>query len=261
MNVKRVAISSAHARYVSGASGFLNEVTESRKVVPRVADFLRQADVHPLTFNDDVSRTVTANINAIVSWHNSQTRDVDVSVHFNAFQTTQGPRGTETLHRTQQTLATRVSANIAGVSGLINRGPKVRTDLGFLNRVAKPAILIEVCFVDSRADADLYNKSFDAICRTIAEGIINRSVITNPPPPPTEPTPHPPTIRQGSTNAAAVREAQTLLNKFPTSLNRLEVDGNFGPRTDQRTREFQRTHGLVADGIIGPLTWARLRQT
>jgi len=32
-----------------------------------------------------------------------------------------------------------------------------------------PSILIEVCFVDSIADADLYGKNFDAICDAIAD--------------------------------------------------------------------------------------------
>ena len=36
--------------------------------------------------------------------------------------------------------------------GFINRGAKKRTDLFFLNNTEMPAILMEVCFVDSEAD-------------------------------------------------------------------------------------------------------------
>jgi N-acetyl-anhydromuramyl-L-alanine amidase AmpD len=32
----------------------------------------------------------------------------------------------------------------------------------------------------------------------------------------------------------------------------------FGPRTEAVVREFQRQHGLVPDGIVGPKTWALL---
>jgi peptidoglycan hydrolase-like protein with peptidoglycan-binding domain len=32
--------------------------------------------------------------------------------------------------------------------------------------------------------------------------------------------------------------------------------GNFGPLTEAAVREFQRNHGLVPDGIIGPKAWA-----
>jgi len=53
-------------------------------------------------------------------------------------------------------------------NGLINRGAKRRTDLYFLNQTACPAILIEVCFVDSEADVDVYKSQFDAICESIA---------------------------------------------------------------------------------------------
>lgn len=36
----------------------------------------------------------------------------------------------------------------------------------------------------------------------------------------------------------------------------VEPDGNFGPITDAKTREWQTAHGLVADGIVGAKTWA-----
>jgi hypothetical protein len=51
---------------------------------------------------------------------------------------------------------------------LLNRGPKKRSDLYFLNNTNEPAILIEVCFVDSSADANLYRTHFRAICGAIA---------------------------------------------------------------------------------------------
>lgn len=35
----------------------------------------------------------------------------------------------------------------------------------------------------------------------------------------------------------------------------VSVDGHFGANTEAALREFQRSHGLVPDGIVGPKTW------
>lgn len=40
----------------------------------------------------------------------------------------------------------------------------------------------------------------------------------------------------------------------------LLCDGQFDVRTYEAVRKFQREHGLVPDGIVGPLTWAKLRE-
>jgi len=37
-----------------------------------------------------------------------------------------------------------------------------------------------------------------------------------------------------------------------------ELDGIFGPLTQAAVKRFQAEHGLVVDGIVGPLTWAKL---
>ena len=167
----RIFISSAHGKFVGGASGVIDENTESRRVVSQVVTDLRAAGAEVTRFDDDTSRTQGQNISTIVGAHNRAARDLDVSIHFNAFSKTTQPRGTETLYRTQRELAAKVSRAISQASGLIDRGAKHRTNLGFLNRTNKPAILIEVCFVDSTADVKLYQEHFAAICQAIAGAI------------------------------------------------------------------------------------------
>ncbi|GHF75077.1 peptidoglycan hydrolase-like protein with peptidoglycan-binding domain [Amycolatopsis bartoniae] len=66
-----------------------------------------------------------------------------------------------------------------------------------------------------------------------------------------------PTLRRGSAGPA-VRKLQRLLNARLTDLVPIAVDGQFGPATEGRAREFQSRTGLVVDGIVGPRTWAAL---
>src|SRR5215472_7874463 len=105
----KIAISSGHGKYVRGASGFIDEVNEARRVVANVADDLRLAGNTVAVFNDDTSTTQSQNLNTIVNWHNKQDRELDVSVHFNAYITTDLGRGDETLYLTQQALAAKIT--------------------------------------------------------------------------------------------------------------------------------------------------------
>jgi len=166
-----IAISSGHGLMVPGAVGMLDEVREARRVVKRVAERLREMGVTAHEFHDDESATAAGNIAAIVGWHNSLERDLDVSVHFNAFKPTGGPRGTEVLYLAAGEAAAKVSKAISEAGGLRDRGARRRADLGFLSRAGKPAILLEVCFVDSAWDAQLYGENFDAICLAIADAL------------------------------------------------------------------------------------------
>lgn len=54
-----------------------------------------------------------------------------------------------------------------------------------------------------------------------------------------------------------VRQLQRMLNSEGSKLRR---DGIYGPRTEREVRRFQKKHGLVADGIVGPKTLKKLNQ-
>ncbi|WP_301951474.1 N-acetylmuramoyl-L-alanine amidase, partial [Clostridioides difficile] len=48
--------------------------------------------------------------------------------------------------------------------------------LYWLNHTIAPAILIEVCFVDSKADTDYYVNNKDKVAKLITEGILNKDI-------------------------------------------------------------------------------------
>jgi N-acetylmuramoyl-L-alanine amidase len=177
---KAIAISSGHAQDVPGASGECDEVTEARKIVDRVHELLQQANVPCVKFHDNESQSQSENLDAIVSWHNQQDRQRDISVHLNAGGN-DGPMGCEVLWVTQEELAGEISAAIAAAGHLKNRGPKERTDLAFLNGTDMPSCLLEVIFCDSSADTELLNEHHEAICVAIAESIADVRLEQQPP--------------------------------------------------------------------------------
>lgn len=172
-----IVVSSGHGLYVRGAEGVLDEVDEARNVVIRVAEELSKRKCQVKTFHDNSSHDQQTNLETIVNYHNAQVRDLDVSVHFNAYEHTDKPMGTECLYVTQSTLANQM-ANAIAACGFVNRGGKKRTDLYFLNQTQMPSILIEVCFVDSTADADVYKKQFGKICSAIATVLSGKAAPT-----------------------------------------------------------------------------------
>jgi N-acetylmuramoyl-L-alanine amidase len=188
----KICMSSGHGKYISGAVGpspwGLHEHTEAVRVVDQAAIDLRALGIEVMTFEDTISHSQNENLNRIVDWHNSQTRDMDISVHFNANETTSTPMGTEVLYvsSTGLQIATRTVNSICTASGLKNRGPKKRTDLFFLNNTEEPAALIETCFVDSHADVDIYHAGFGIICNAIAAGLAGEVVPGPTPEPPSD---------------------------------------------------------------------------
>ncbi|MFE3986952.1 peptidoglycan-binding protein [Nocardia tengchongensis] len=64
-------------------------------------------------------------------------------------------------------------------------------------------------------------------------------------------------LKRGSTGPEVV-EVQQLLHKHGCSPG--EIDGDFGAATERAVRAFQRLSGLEADGVVGPISLAALRQ-
>jgi peptidoglycan hydrolase-like protein with peptidoglycan-binding domain len=70
------------------------------------------------------------------------------------------------------------------------------------------------------------------------------------------------TISEGSSNTAAIREIQDIINVHTDYPILLSVDGSFGPNTLTAVKWLQSHHHITggADGIVGSHTWDYLRR-
>lgn len=174
-----------HNKIVPGASSYLNEVTEDRKVAAGVIKLLKAQGHTVYNCTDDVGKTQGANLAHIVAKCNKHKAALDISIHFNAAKKDSGDgktKGTEVFVYSSSSkakaAAKRVCKKLAAL-GFTNRGVKTSTGLYVLRNTKSPAMLIEVCFVDDKDDANLYNKvGVDAICKAIVEGILNKTITT-----------------------------------------------------------------------------------
>lgn len=172
-----------HNKIVPGASSYLDEVTEDRKITAGVIALLKEEGNTVYDCTDDAGKTSGANLANIVAKCNAHTAALDISIHFNAAKKDTGDgktKGVEVyVYSTSSAAyaaAERVCKNLAAL-GFTNRGVKVSTGLYVLKHTNAPAMLIETCFVDDKDDADLYNKvGVDAICKAITEGILNKTI-------------------------------------------------------------------------------------
>ena len=293
MGYNQVNISSGHSINCQGAADIINEVTEARKVVDRVYEIIKASGKQCYKYHD-ISSNSTQNLINIVNWHNGFKDGVDVSIHFNAYTHVDKPMGTEVCYYSNSSLAAATSKEIATAGGFIDRGAKQRTGLYFLKHTNKPAILIEVCFVDSVADVNLYRANFERICQAIAKSLIGSIVA----PAPTKPTSVAPTHKptpapsgdawvrslQAELNAQGFRDSSgnklvvdgiagsKTLSACPTlkvgargNITKLmqqkvetTTDGIFGNGTKQAVINYQRSKRLSADGIVGQNTWRKL---
>lgn len=78
--------------------------------------------------------------------------------------------------------------------------------------------------------------------------------------PGSNPTPTPPKSPTPSCKATVLRygASGSLVSSAQQKMGGVAVDGVFGANTLSRVKSFQRGKGLVADGIIGPLTWSAM---
>lgn len=172
-NYNEIELSAGHWNLPnSGANGIIQEAVEIRNVCSAVKKYLTAFKVPFTYYEDNVNKNQRDNVNYLVGKHNIDTGAFVCQIHFNAYQKTDKPKGVEVLYANPSLkgVAARMSKAISDSTGggLLDRGAKVRDNIGVLTRTREHAILIEVCFVDSSVDVAIYRRDFEKICKAIA---------------------------------------------------------------------------------------------
>ena len=172
----KINVHAGHNYHVPGAGGCFSETKEDRNVKNKLIALLRAEGHTVYDCTDEDARSQNANLSNIVRKCNSHTVDLDVSIHFNAFNgTAHGVEVCVPNGSSQTARAGRICSKIAAL-GFTNRGIKYRNNLYVLNRTKAPALLVECCFCDSRIDAKIYDA--DKMAHAIAEGILGKTIGT-----------------------------------------------------------------------------------
>ena len=162
-----------------GAIGHIDESNQTRRVAPKVVEYLKQLGVDATYIKLDKA-TSSSYLYDQVKLANSKGKfDCMVQIHFNAGSSdpNSNTTGTETYYRTSsgKVFSDRVNKKLSTL--FKDRGSKKDTKgLYWLKNTNSAAILIELCFVDDKDDCKVYQNNFDKICRLIAEGLADKTL-------------------------------------------------------------------------------------
>ena len=273
-----------------GAAGIVTEESIINAVGSLVIAKLKALGHTVLEVRPQYANSVSDSLIKRVDLANANNVDLFVSIHANAG----GGRGTEvfTYRGNELEQAREVLNNIVEL-GFINRGIK-SSNLFVINKTEAKAMLIEICFVDTKTDVELYNNiGAEKVANAIVEGLVGETVNVSVTPnsSPVESVVKKPKLSnwiselqtecnsQGFSNQTVdgIRGVNTLsgcptlkvgaegnitaiLQARLTELGFITcgVDGQFGANTKNAVISFQRNFGLMADGIVGKNTWSKI---
>lgn len=163
----------------TGASKYLNESKETRRVAKKVVEYLKKLNIDATYIYLDEAKGNDYLKEQVALANTKGTFDIVIQIHFNAGSSDPNnfTTGTETYYVSAKgkVFADRVNAKLSTM--FRDRGAKnTKPNLYWLKYTNNPAILIETCFVDDKDDARVYEQEFDSICKLIAEGIANKSI-------------------------------------------------------------------------------------
>lgn len=267
----KIAIAGGHSAAARGASGYIDEYEKDRDYVAKLIPALEAAG-HTVVDCSNEAATVNGELYAEVSKANESDADYFLAVHFNAG----GGTGTECWYysgnESGYELANTMSANVAGALALRNRGAKSTTGLYVIRRTNMPAVLLEVCFVDTYQDAQAWwdtpwEPLIDAVVKAF-EGVSTGGTVESSP----SPEPSGGLEIDGYWGSATVRACQealgTTVDGVVSDQDYRDMDAIGGKPTgawqvgrggSQMVRALQSKVGANSDGYFGPNTCRALQ--
>ena len=280
----KIGIDLGHGcNYDGGAVGFIKEEEIINTVGNKVITKLRALGHNVIECRPSTASSTSNSLNKRCSTANNNNVELFVSIHANAG----GGVGTEiyTYNAKQHSYAVNVLNNICSL-GFRNRGIKSGNNLAVINGTSMEAMLIEICFVDTQSDVDLYRNNIENIADAIVKGLVGTTTHT-------QATTSHVQVNNTSTVNLHLRDLQSAYNhdygcniyvdgirgkQVENMLNRLclgvgskgqcvgwlqcrvgaKIDDIFGNETKNKVMEFQRNNGLVVDGIAGKNTFNKL---
>jgi len=162
----------------SGAVGNgLKEQNVTRQVGNLVMTKLK-AQGHSVTnCTVDSASSVSSALNSICAKSNAVKTDFFVSIHLNAFNSS--AHGTEVFtYGAKEVKQARNMLNNIVALGYTNRGLKDGKGLAVLRGTKATAMLIELCFIDSKSDMSKFNA--DNMANAIVYGLTGQKVVITP---------------------------------------------------------------------------------
>lgn len=150
-----------------GAVGFINESEHTRLVADELIKQLESKGVVACNCSVDLSSNY---LKDVVDRANKHDADLLISIHFNAGK----GHGSEvyTWCGEKYPQAVNICENLSKL-GFTNRGVKDGSGYYIIRKTTMKCLLVEVCFVDTQSDIDLYKKvGVKKIAEAITKGVL-----------------------------------------------------------------------------------------
>ena len=244
----------------------LKEKTLTLAIAKACRDTLKR---HGVTVKMSRETDTTEGLAARIKECNAFNPNLAADIHINAG----GGDGAEVYHSKKSTDDDKLAKNVLDAIvaiGQNSRGLKTRTlsdgrdYYGFIRQIKAPAVLVECAFIDNKKDIKILDTATEqkAMGVAIAKGILKTLGIAWKAETKKTPASFFPSkgyFKKGDTQKNIGKIAAFMRKAFPSYTPAAALGDYFGPNLEGAVKEFQRRTKLEADGCIGPLTLAELK--